>query len=115
MQQASGRRAALIEELAAHGLELRSDSAFCRDYIRGTTTASLPEVVATMKLTSFLFSVHHRAWSRWHKYLENAMKTKMQSGHHQCWYAACEEVIETNIMNVQNGDYFSDYESDYYD
>lgn len=102
MQQAPDRRAQLAQELAAHGLTLRPDSKFCRQYIRGETSASLQEVVATMKLTSFLFSFGHRTWSRWHNTLETAMKIRMQTGQFECWYAACEHVIETNTASVQN-------------
>lgn len=112
MQQAPARREQLAHELAAHGLTLRPDSKFCRQYIRGETTASVQEVVATMKLTSFLFSFGHRTWSRWHKTLETAMKIRMQTGQFECWYAACEHVIETNAVSVQNEEGYEQYSDD---
>lgn len=115
-QQAPVRRNELVAELTLHGLTLRSDSTFCRQYIRGETTASLQEVVATMKLTSFLFSRGgHRVWSRWHKILENVMKNRVRSGVTQCWYSACNYVMETNMNNLDDNDddeyyYYSDSE-----
>lgn len=112
MQQAPGRKEQLKAELAAHGLALRSDSQFCTQYIRGETAASLQEVVATMKLTSFLFGYGHRTWSRWHVTLENAMRIKMYTEQFSNWYAACENVIQTNRDSIANEDESDD--SDYY-
>lgn len=111
-QQAPIRRGELVAELTAHGLTLRSDSAFCRQYIDGETSACLQEVVATMKLTSFLFSRGHYVWSRWHKTLESVMRHRIRSGATQCWYAACDYVIATNQGNLYDHD--SDSDSDYY-
>lgn len=112
MQLAPGRKEQLKAELAAHGLALRSDSQFCNQYIRGETTASLQEVVATMKLTSFLFGFGHRTWSRWHRVLEFSMRIKMQTEQFLNWYAACENVIQTNRDSIANEDNSDD--SDYY-
>lgn len=112
-QQAPARQDELVAELKEHGLKLRSDSTFCRQYIRQETTASLQEVVATMKMTSFLFSKGHRKWSRWHRILENAMRNRIRSGATQCWYAACEYVMETNETSIDH-DHDDDSDSDYY-
>jgi hypothetical protein len=88
------RREDLRAELYAHGLVLRSDSKFCSQYIRGTTGASLQEVVATMKLTNHLFTQGgHRHWSRNHWDLESRMRSLMQKGQAASWYDACAAVL----------------------
>lgn len=114
MKLAPRLRDQLIAELADHGLDLRPDSKFCRQFIRGETNASLQEVVATMKLTSYLFSFGHRTWSRWHSVLENSMRIRMQTGQFTCWYEACEDTIQTNAASVLNDDSDYDSDSDYY-
>ena len=95
-QNRAPRRAQLIAELQSHGLSLRPDSRFCSQYITGETNASLQEVVATMKLTAFLFSRGHRTWSNWHNVLEGKMKARVRSGESPDWYAACQHVMHTH-------------------
>jgi chorismate mutase len=89
----SQRREQLIAELHAHGLELRPDSKFCDSYIYGDTSASLEEVVATMKLTTYLFSRGgHRCYSKNHLELKEAMESGVLSGKYGGWYEAFEAV-----------------------
>lgn len=83
------RRDDLAVELTKHRLRLRPDSKFCSQYIQGTTSASLQEVVATMKLTDYLFTNGgHRGWSQNHFRLENEMRQGMESGKYRSWYDA---------------------------
>ena len=88
------RRSDLVVELCKHNLVLRSDSRFCLQYITGTTDASLQEVVATMKLTSFLFNMGHKCWSENHGYLESQMRNRIKAGMDHCWYDACKVVVQ---------------------
>jgi hypothetical protein len=86
------RRADLVDELRGHGLKLRNDSNFCSEFIKGTTTASVQEVGATMSLTSFLFQSGHRCWSENHSRLERIMRERYRSGECSDWYAAYKSV-----------------------
>lgn len=83
------RRDDLTLELTKHRLRLRPDSKFCSQYIQGTTSASLQEVVATMKLTDYLFTNGgHRGWIQNHCRLENEMRQGMECGKYRSWYDA---------------------------
>lgn len=106
-QQAPLRRSELKVELEAHGLNLRRDSRFCQDYITGETNASLQEVVATMKITSFLFARGYLTWSKWHSEFEREMRRMMTTGQCGNWYDACNRTIE-----LFGGNNFDDESSD---
>ena len=106
------RRAELVQELESKGLVLRQDSRFCSIYISGETNASKEEVVATMKVTEYLFAYGHRIWSRWHSSLEVGMKRMIRTGEATDWYEACQRVIQESHEQVTA--YDSDYDSDYY-
>ena len=68
------RRTHLHDALRQHNLALRPDSIFCATFINGTTDASLLEVVTTMRITSYLFTLGHAYWSQNAKSLENHMR-----------------------------------------
>ena len=106
------RRAELLVELASKGLPLRSDSLFCKQYISGESNASVQEVVATMKLTQYLFSFSHRVWSRLHHSWEARMRTMVRTGEATGWYDACERVKHGGGSTI---DYDSDDSDDFYD
>ena len=73
-QSSKARRTLLKEALEAEGLRLRSDSGFCSSFIDGKSLATCEEVVATMRLTKWLFDeFNHTTWSEWHEQLEDAM------------------------------------------
>jgi len=78
------RERLLREELWRHGLRLRGDSQFCKNYIEGDTSASLQEVVATMKMTSKLFGHGHRCFSANHEVLKARMRKFMQERKYSC-------------------------------
>eukprot|EP00210_Caulerpa_lentillifera_P006972 g6667.t1 len=59
------RREDLQSALEAHGLTLRTDSVFCREYINGKIDADLDEIVGIMMITSRLFEISHVAWSQY--------------------------------------------------
>lgn len=114
------RRAELVQELESKGLMLRQDSRFCSIYISGETNASKEEVVATMKVTEYLFAYGRRSWSRWHSYLEVGMKRMIRTGEATDWYQACDRVIQESHGKIQiqiqiqiTTAYDSDYDSDY--
>jgi hypothetical protein len=106
------RRAELVQELESKGLVLRQDSRFCSIYISGETNASKEEVVATMKVTDYLFAYGHRVWSRWHSSLEVGMKRMIRTGEATDWYQACQRVIQESHEQITTA-YDSDYDSDY--
>lgn len=109
------RRDLLRRELGRFNLELRSDSRFCNQFIEGETLATLEEVVATMRVTSFLFRRGgHRLWSINRFRLETHMRDLVGNGNHH-WYSACEEAMRLPLeWSDDEGDTDSElYDSDY--
>lgn len=107
------RRTDLIKELNSQGLNLRNDSLFCQQFIDGKTKAPIQEVVATMKLTNYLFNMGGpRYWSHNHFTLECEMHRKMISGEYTDWYTACEAVKA--LAEDPPYSYHDDYYDDYY-
>jgi hypothetical protein len=109
VRQKQVRRDDLDAEMTSRGIQLRFDSRICNEYIRGETDASLPEVVATMKLSSFLENRGYYSLSRWQVILENEMKNHVRSGATACWYEACDYVIAANETNIYDD---RDYEEE---
>lgn len=85
------RRKLLQTELEKFGLQLRADSFYCKMFIEGNTNNTLEQVVATMRITSFLFKHGHSYWSINRIRFENTMKEY----YIQCsnWYEACEKTM----------------------
>lgn len=109
------RRDLLRRELGRFNLELRSDSRFCNQFIEGETPATLEEVVATMRVTSFLFRRGgHRLWSINRSRLETHMRDLVGNRNHH-WYSACEEAMRLPLeWSDDEGDTDSElYDSDY--
>lgn len=69
----STRQNELRSALGNAGLSLRSDSSFCKSFINGTSLASMDEVVATMRVTNFLFGYGHSYWSNYHSQCESSL------------------------------------------
>ncbi|CAM9644778.1 unnamed protein product, partial [Pylaiella littoralis] len=58
------RREMLSKALKAEGMSIRGDSAFCRDFVSGSTDVDLDEIVGRLKLAKHLFELGgHRTWS----------------------------------------------------
>jgi len=118
----SERERLLREELGCHGLDLRRDSQFCKNYIDGDTDASLQEVVATMKISSFLFDHGgHRCFSANRELMKARMKQMMECRLFPCWYQACEAALALPLLDWdsygydggdEEGDEYEDYDSD---
>jgi len=70
------RKYKLASVLKARRLRLRADSSFCNSFITGNTDASIGEVVATMRITAYLFRLGHAYWSQNATYLEGHMRRK---------------------------------------
>lgn len=60
---ASTRKKNLQDKLAQFGLSLRSDSGLCKQFIEGSCSCPLGQVVGIMRIASKLFSYSHRHWS----------------------------------------------------
>ena len=88
-QSCKSRQNELVAALGHRGLYLRNDSKFCQQFINGTTRASIDEVVATMGLSSYLFSEGGpRMWSMSHDICEDAMRHSIRTGRFQNWWEA---------------------------
>lgn len=106
------RRMNLIQELKKYGLVLREDSCFCHEYIYNKTSASIDEVVAITRITSFLFeNGGHRIWSLNRTRLETHMKEGMNSGRYKNWHDACSGAMD---LELERYDYDYDYNHHYY-
>ena len=113
------RREDLVAELREHGLTLRSDSTFCQQFVQGTTNACVQQVVATMALSSYLFTFGHHCWSNNHLTLESIMEKRYDSGECDNWYDAFESVkplVNHSYYDDDDDDSDIDYEArrDYY-
>lgn len=61
----TARREMLSEAMEAEGMRIRGDSAFCREFINGSTDVDLGEIVGRMKLAKHLFELGgHVTWSK---------------------------------------------------
>lgn len=99
----------LQQELGRFGLYLRGDSRFCRQYIEGTTRASLEEVVSTMRITCFLFDTGgHRLWSVNRHTMETRLRELVFVNKYS-WYDACAEVLLLPLTEP----YYHDWEDDF--
>lgn len=107
------RRAEVIQELRTHGLTLRPEFRFCDEYITGETSASVEQVVATMKLTQHLLEYSDSIWSSWHNTLEVGTRRMMWTGEVMGWYDACKRVIQESRTQIIEYGYDSDNEFDY--
>ena len=106
------RRSNLAAALGRRGLSIRGDSSFCISYINCTTEASLDEVVNTMRITSYLFSLGHAYWSQNATRLENALATAaLRSG---SWFNAYDTTIATSLITEPHNYYDSDDSDGYY-
>lgn len=107
------RREDLVHELRQHGLSLRKDSNFCKQFIQGTTEASLQEVGATMALSAHLFQQGgHRCWSHNVVHLEGIMRKRYGTKEYDSWYDAFESVkslVDHSYQYHSDGEYYSDY------
>ncbi|CAM9192330.1 unnamed protein product [Ectocarpus sp. 4 AP-2014] len=66
------RREMLSKAMEAEGMRIRGDSAFCREFINGSTDVDLGEIVGRMKLAKHLFELGgHVTWSK-HRETANA-------------------------------------------
>jgi hypothetical protein len=109
------RREDLVAELHQHNLTLRSDSTFCQHFIAGTTNACVQQVVATMALSSHLFTWGHRCWSNNSYELESVMKKRYDSGECGSWYDAFESVKPLVDHSYYDDDDDDDGDDRYYD
>ena len=106
------RRALLKRELQSHNMTLRGDSKFCQQFINGDVTNSVQEVVATMKISAFLFRTGgHRCFSENHELLKARMQGYISAGTHSCWYLACDAALGSELTSWE---YDSSDEEDYY-
>jgi hypothetical protein len=71
----SERKLKLIEELSKFNIPFREDSKLCKLFIDGNINKSLEEVVSIIRITTFLFTFSHVAWSRNHDEYEEKMRT----------------------------------------
>ena len=54
----------LNNELKKYNMQVRNDSKFCHSYIQGNILNPKEELATVMRLTKWLFSFSHRAWSK---------------------------------------------------
>jgi hypothetical protein len=101
----SGRREMLIRELRKNGLRLRGDSTLCSSYISGSE-CPLGEVVAIMRMTSFLFSHSHIHFSEFHTVMKVELSREMyelkDTGNRHDWNYACSNTILKMTPNVSS-------------
>lgn len=99
----SGRREILIRELRKNGMRLRGDSTLCSSYISGSDYP-LGEVVAIMRMTSFLFSYSHIHFSEFHTEMKDELSRQMyelkDTGNPHDWNYACSDAILTMMPSV---------------
>ncbi|KAJ3107782.1 hypothetical protein HDU96_007774 [Phlyctochytrium bullatum] len=69
----------LKDEFTTHGVTMRSDSNFIKDFNLGKICCSPEQVVATLYLSSQLMSYSHRAWSQLRHRYENQLKETVYS------------------------------------
>ena len=99
----SGRREMLIKELRKNKLRLRGDSTLCSSYISGSD-CPLGEVVAIMRMTSFLFSYSYIHFSEFHTEMKAELSRQMyelkDTGNPRDWNYACSNAILTMMPSV---------------
>lgn len=108
------RKNLLETELEKRGLRLRSDSRFCAQFIEGTTTASVEEVVATMCITTFLFNTGGPGcWSENRYKLESHMREGMKQGRYTSWYQACDASMQLPLNSWQIYHHYDGWDDDW--
>ena len=94
------RRRLLAAALSKHGLALRPDSKFCAAFIGRSTLASCGEVVATMRLSRWLFRYGHVVWSNLHTKFEDHMCALVMRKR-LSWGAAVEKIMNNGNFQSQ--------------
>ena len=94
------RRRSLLAALSKHGLALRPDSKFCAAFIGRSTLASCGEVVATMRLSRWLFRYGHVVWSNLHTKFEDHMCALVMRKR-LSWGAAVEKIMNNGNFQSQ--------------
>ncbi|KAJ3100963.1 hypothetical protein HDU96_010178 [Phlyctochytrium bullatum] len=121
-QKSAGRLPEILKaEFARHGVAMRSDSRFIRQFSEGLVCCQPEQVVATMYLTGKLFGYSHRVWSELSGTFEAQLKEKV-FGKQIGWMEAVKEMTESpgfkkRCQNVPIYTHY-DYDSDgyrYYD
>lgn len=94
------RRTLLRNELAKHGLTLRSDSAYCAEFIRGDSGPGtcVQQVVAIMRISDALFRRGgRRLWSKHRHRLESRLRFTVRTGLQPDWQLACDAVLADEL------------------
>lgn len=89
------RRTQLTTELRLYGLSFPEGNQLCKNYIEGCTSASLEEVVASMRLARYLVDVGGEDyWRKNAPTLGAMMRESMLVGKTCSWHEAFENVKE---------------------